>query len=312
VFETRRFTLEEFKQIRNLVSGSTINDAVLAVCGGALRRYLLTHDELPGPSMVSIAPLSIRNADQNTTGRAGLSMMRVPLGTEIEDPVRRLRSIHQHTSNAADIGQAVGAKELTDITKHAPATTLACRRGCWRTGNRRRAAAPIATAITLCQGAVVVSTARMTYFSAIMPISGRRNVRGNELRRRIVIADLVPPSDPDPGTLLCIRESFRHEPRTAASETEPQGSGQKKRKGQRRRSVGPAAPPRRRDRSLGLADAQAACIRPAARSYSEPTSPDGWKGFQAPSFCDRRSARIHITAGLKPSPQWLPGTQMFS
>ena len=64
VFETRRFTLEEFKRIRALVPGATINDAVLAVCGGALRRYLLAHDELPAPSLVAIAPLSIRNADR--------------------------------------------------------------------------------------------------------------------------------------------------------------------------------------------------------------------------------------------------------
>ena len=112
-------------QARGLVPGATVNDAVLAVCGGALRRYLTTHDELPGPSMVSIAPLSIRNADQGVGGPAGFSMMRVPLGTEIEDPVRRLRSIHQYTANADDIEQAVGAKELTDITKHAPAATLA-------------------------------------------------------------------------------------------------------------------------------------------------------------------------------------------
>ena len=49
VFETRRFLLDEFREIRRLVPGATINDAVLAVCGGALRRYLEANDELPGP-----------------------------------------------------------------------------------------------------------------------------------------------------------------------------------------------------------------------------------------------------------------------
>ncbi len=48
VFESRRFFIDEFKRIRDLVPGATINDAVLAVCGGALRRYLLAHEELPG------------------------------------------------------------------------------------------------------------------------------------------------------------------------------------------------------------------------------------------------------------------------
>ena len=61
VFETRRFTIEEFKRIRGLVKGATVNDAVLAVCGGALRRYLQKHEELPAPTLVSIAPVSRRN-----------------------------------------------------------------------------------------------------------------------------------------------------------------------------------------------------------------------------------------------------------
>ena len=90
-----------------------------------MRRYLMTHDELPGPSLVAVAPLSIRNADTSAGAPAGLSLMRVPLGTEIEDPVRRLRQVHQYTANAQEIEHAVGAKELTDITKHAPAATLA-------------------------------------------------------------------------------------------------------------------------------------------------------------------------------------------
>ena len=47
VFETRRFLLDEFREIRRLVPGATVNDAVLAVCAGALRRYLEANDELP-------------------------------------------------------------------------------------------------------------------------------------------------------------------------------------------------------------------------------------------------------------------------
>ncbi|HQR25054.1 MAG TPA: wax ester/triacylglycerol synthase family O-acyltransferase, partial [Steroidobacteraceae bacterium] len=121
VYETRRFTIEEFKRIRALVPGSTVNDAVLAVCGGALRRYLLSHDELPGPSLVSFAPVSVRSGDKAAPAERAINLFRVPLGTDIEDPVRRLRSIHRHTSTADEIGQAVGAKELTDFTKHAPA-----------------------------------------------------------------------------------------------------------------------------------------------------------------------------------------------
>jgi len=218
VFETRRFTLEEFKRIRSLVPGATINDAVLAVCGGALRRYLQTHDELPGPSLVAIAPLSIRNADRSAGSQAGLSLLRVPLGTEIEDPVRRLRAVHRHTSNDEDVEQAVGAKELTDVTKHAPAATLAMSArllagSTLGLGQR----APLASCtITNVPGPAIplyLNGARMTYFSAIMPISD-----GMGLVFSVTSYDgkiIISPTScreqvPDPEFFaLCIRESFQ-------------------------------------------------------------------------------------------------------
>jgi len=219
VFETRRFTLDELRRIRALVPGATVNDAVLAVCGGALRRYLQTHDVLPGPSLVAIAPLSIRNADTSAgRQRSGLSFLRVPLGTEIADAVERLRSVRQHTANADEIEQAVGAKELTDITKHAPAATLAVTArllagSSLGLGQR----APLASCtITNVPGPAIplyLNGARMTYFSAIMPISD-----GMGLVFSVTSYDgkiIISPTScreqiPDPEFFaLCIRESFQ-------------------------------------------------------------------------------------------------------
>ncbi len=218
VFETRRFTLEEFKRIRALVRGATINDAVLAVCGGALRRYLQTHDELPGPSLVAVAPVSIRNADANPGLPAGLSMMRVPLGTEIEDPVRRLRSVQRHTSSLEDMDQAVGAKELTDVTKHAPAATLAMSaRLLAGTSIGLGRSAPIASCtITNVPGPAIplyLNGAQMTYFSAIMPISDGMGLvfAVTSYAGRVIISPTSCREQiPDPEFFaLCIRESFQ-------------------------------------------------------------------------------------------------------
>jgi len=219
IFETRRFTLDEFRRIRALVPGATVNDAVLAVCGGALRRYLQTHDELPEPSLVALAPLSLRNAD-GATGRpqGDLFMLRVPLGTEIEDAVERLRSVRQHTSSARDIEQAVGAKELTDITKHAPAATLAMSArllagSALGLGQR----APLASCtVTNVPGPAVplyLNGARMTYFSAIMPISDGMGLvfSVTSYDGRIIISPTSCREQiPDPEFFaLCIRESFQ-------------------------------------------------------------------------------------------------------
>jgi len=229
VYETRRFTLEEFKRIRALVPGATINDVVLAVCGGALRRYLATHDELPDPSLVAIAPLSIRNADHSGGTSAGLSLLRVPLGTEIDDPVRRLRSVRQHTAKTDDLGQLVGAKELTDVTKHAPAATLAMSARLLADstiglGQRMPLASCTVTNVPGPAIPLYLNGARMTYFSAIMPISD-----GMGLVFAVTSYDgkiIISPTScreqiPDPEFFaLCIRESFQ-EYLEAAARAEP-------------------------------------------------------------------------------------------
>ena len=175
VFESRRFFIHEFKRIRELVPGSTVNDAILAVCGGALRRYLRRHDELPAESMISVAPHSVRGADARPD-QPGMSLVRVPLRTDLDDAVDRLRSIQQYTSSDSDIEQAVAARDLTDISKHAPAATLALSARLLAdtslgTGRHEALASCTITNVPGPKIPLYFDGARMTYFSGIMPIS---------------------------------------------------------------------------------------------------------------------------------------------
>lgn len=175
VFESRRFLLSEFRQIRRLVPGASVNDVVLATCGGALRRYLAEHGELPPASLVAMAPISIRNG-RDSASPHGLSMLRVALGTDIVDPIERLRQVRSHTSSAAEMRHAVGARELTDLSKHAPARTLATTARLI-TGAALGAGqhAPLANCtVTNVPGPKIplyLNGSRMAYFSAIMPIT---------------------------------------------------------------------------------------------------------------------------------------------
>ena len=178
VFETRRFGIDEFKRIRSLVKGATVHDAVLAVCGGALHRYLDGHDELPAASLVALAPLSVRpdaTAEQTEQDAAqGLSWLRVALATELDDPVQRLRAIHAQTSGAAAMGRAVGAREQADATPRGPAAMLSrTARLVTRTlaGGRAPLAACSITNVPGPQAPLYLCGARMSYFSAMLPIS---------------------------------------------------------------------------------------------------------------------------------------------
>jgi WS/DGAT/MGAT family acyltransferase len=171
VFDTRRFPLDEFKAVRGLVDGATVNDAVLAVCGGGLRRYLELQGELPECGLNASAPLGV-----HASGSHKLTWACVRLGTEIADPVARLAMIRKQTAASPKMANAVSARELTDMARFAPGAAIAitsktlayasAKLGRW---------APLANCtIVNVPGPTVplyLKGARMTYFSAIMPIS---------------------------------------------------------------------------------------------------------------------------------------------
>lgn len=120
VFEARTFALAQIKQIRKRVEGATVNDVVLAVCAGALRRYLDQHGELPQESLTAFAPISVRTADEQGTAGNQVSGMLVALHTQEADPIRRLARIHATTLDSKELTGAVGARNLTDLTQFMP------------------------------------------------------------------------------------------------------------------------------------------------------------------------------------------------
>jgi diacylglycerol O-acyltransferase len=69
-----------------------LNDVVLALCSGALRRYLAHHGGIPKKPLIAAMPISLRQAG-NTEYTTQATMSLVSLNTQIADPVRRLRAI---------------------------------------------------------------------------------------------------------------------------------------------------------------------------------------------------------------------------
>lgn len=88
-----------------------VNDVVLELCGSALRRYLEATGELPDEPLVVSCPVSTRNSDDKALGNQVGSMM-VGWATDIDDPVERLQRIHENTTNAKEMGDAIRAREI--------------------------------------------------------------------------------------------------------------------------------------------------------------------------------------------------------
>jgi WS/DGAT/MGAT family acyltransferase len=93
----RRFAADqwELERLRNVAKGlgGTLNDVVLTMSGGALRRYLTDLDALPDDPLIAMVPVSLRTDDSDEGNSVGVILCN--LGTTIDDPVERFALVHQ-------------------------------------------------------------------------------------------------------------------------------------------------------------------------------------------------------------------------
>lgn len=122
VFDGRSFKLNDVRAIKSAVEGATVNDAILAIVGGALNKYLTSKNELPKDSLIAMAPISVRTKDQQKSAGNQVSAMAVAVRSDIEDPLERLIAVYESTTNSKEMTNAIGASTLTDYSQFIPST----------------------------------------------------------------------------------------------------------------------------------------------------------------------------------------------
>jgi WS/DGAT/MGAT family acyltransferase len=124
-FVFTRSELATLKKIKDTLGG-TVNDVVLAVVTGALRRWLhLRGVRTEGLELRALVPVSIRTEDERGDLGNRLTVMRGPLPVYLEDPVRRLRVVTQQMEGLKRSKQALGAEVISRFNDFAPMTLLA-------------------------------------------------------------------------------------------------------------------------------------------------------------------------------------------
>jgi diacylglycerol O-acyltransferase len=116
--------LDRIKEIRHAVEGATVNDVVLAISGGALRRYLEGRGELPETSLLASVPVSVHGKSTRSGGTNKVSSMFAKLGTDIADPVERLRQLAEANAHAKDHHNAIPADTLQEWAEFAAPRTF--------------------------------------------------------------------------------------------------------------------------------------------------------------------------------------------
>jgi diacylglycerol O-acyltransferase / wax synthase len=121
-FATQQFSMERLRAVAD-ATGGTLNDAVLTLCGGALRRYLLEHQSLPDKSLTAGIPVSVRPKDDEGTGNA-ITFIVATLGTDVEDPVQRLATIKASVRHAKEHVQSLPRAAMQQYTMLLMAPTI--------------------------------------------------------------------------------------------------------------------------------------------------------------------------------------------
>jgi len=125
-FAAQSWPMDRLKRI-SYVSGTTLNDVVLAMCSGALREYLIEQSALPSAPLIAAVPISLRDKDsqidKEKAGGNAVSMLLCNLGTDRADPADRLeviaRSMHEGKQMMRGLSRthamAVGALNLSPM-----------------------------------------------------------------------------------------------------------------------------------------------------------------------------------------------------
>ena len=116
-------TLAELKRVAAESGiGPTVNDVVLAVSAGALRRLFLAREERIPSEFAALVPMSIRKPGEDLALGNRITTLRVPLPLGEEDPVARLRSIHAATDRLKGSEAARAASIVIDASGWVPPT----------------------------------------------------------------------------------------------------------------------------------------------------------------------------------------------
>jgi len=99
--------------------GCTVNDVILGLCGGALRRYLDDCNEEVDSSLVAMVPMSVRTDDDATGQGNKVTSMLCTLATDLDDPLDRLKVIHECMAEAKEQQKAIGADTLQEWAEFA-------------------------------------------------------------------------------------------------------------------------------------------------------------------------------------------------
>ena len=113
--------MESLRPVRKAVEGATLNDVIVSIVSGGMRRYLDSKGELPEQNMTTAMPINNRSeAEKNLPGNV-LTMAMLNMHSTIVDPLERVKAIHASAGFSKAYSNAIGARIMSQVAESIPA-----------------------------------------------------------------------------------------------------------------------------------------------------------------------------------------------
>jgi len=122
VVEGRAFELDAVRAIKSAVDGATVNDAVVSIIAGAMRRYLEAKSELPDESMLAMAPISTRGRTDRSSGGNRVTAMSLPIRSDVGTARARLRAVRDASAESKKLSASLGLDLGAQAAEFLPST----------------------------------------------------------------------------------------------------------------------------------------------------------------------------------------------
>jgi diacylglycerol O-acyltransferase / wax synthase len=130
----RSVDLDSVKAVKNAF-GVSVNDVVMAMCAGALRRWLAGRDALPDMPLIAMIPVSVRDPASKTAMGNKVSAMLAALPTNVDDAAERVAVVHAATKIAKAQQAAIPQGLVDQVSEFSPpALTARAARVVFATG----------------------------------------------------------------------------------------------------------------------------------------------------------------------------------
>ncbi|MEO6702710.1 MAG: wax ester/triacylglycerol synthase family O-acyltransferase [Jatrophihabitantaceae bacterium] len=114
-FAAQSWPLQRIKAISKSAK-VTVNDTVLTICSGALRRYLQQLDALPDAPLIAMVPVALRVKDRHRDGGNAVGAVMCNLGTHLDDPAARLQAVRDSMQDGKQALSSMSPLQIVAMT----------------------------------------------------------------------------------------------------------------------------------------------------------------------------------------------------